>query len=215
MARQLCVLALFFFSDHLAFTGEEICKVTKKLSTKEFVMNFKVMFFGLIIAHLVANPALAQKSEPQKKQTEDIVEIEPIGWYRLMAGSNQDELIDLLSAVGWQGSKLEPAIPEGMYDVFTRSSAPGMVSYLAVPKAGMDMGGALQFSPMADGYNVTPAAIWNRSADDIRDEIMRGMEAAIDSLCEMRAKPKTIRVKASAFGIVEVEATWDASEVCN
>jgi hypothetical protein len=40
------------------------------------------------------------------------------------------------------------------------------------------------------------------------------MQAAIDALCGMRVRPDVIRVQASAFGVVEVEATWSTGEVC-
>jgi len=41
------------------------------------------------------------------------------------------------------------------------------------------------------------------------------MRAAIDALCQMRALPQTIRAQASAFGVVEVEATWQEAKVCD
>lgn len=134
-------------------------------------------------------------------------------WKVLEKELQREDVLNTLSEAGWPTEKVEMQLREDdMYELFSRSAAPGVVSYLAVPKNGM--GAPVEFAPKTGPSTYHQAGMFGPSAEEIREEIISGMQAAVDALCSMKARPNTIRAQASAFGIVEVEATWATAEVC-
>ena len=103
---------------------------------------------------------------------------------------------------------------------FVRNPVPGVNEILIVPAASGSS--ALQLTPFSatmglNGKWQQPLEVgfFDRiSKDQIRQEILDGMQAAVDAICTMRARPSEIKAKASAAGIVEVEVTWISAEVC-
>ena len=137
----------------------------------------------------------------------------PQEWQPVNPAASVDEVVDELSQAGWDAATTRRALSGSVqYDLLSRTPAPGIKSFIAVPRDGS--GAAVEFSPpVADGM-IQPAFFGGMTAEDIRREIIDGMQAAIDDLCAMRARPSTIRVQVSAVGAVEFEGTWNASEVC-
>ena len=136
-------------------------------------------------------------------------------WKVLEKELQREDVLNTLSEAGWPTEKVEMQLKEDdTFELFSRSAAPGVVSYLAVPKNGM--GAPVEFAPNPGSATLHQAGIFGTppSAEQIRTEIVNGMQAAVDALCSMKARPNTIRAQASAFGIVEVEATWATAEVC-
>lgn len=134
-------------------------------------------------------------------------------WKVLEKGLQREDVLNTLAEAGWPTEKVEMQLKEDdMYELFSRSAAPGVVSYLAVPKNGM--GAPVEFAPETGPSTYHQAGMFGPSAEEIREEIISGMQAAVDALCSMKARPSTIRAQASAFGVVEVEATWTTAEVC-
>lgn len=134
-------------------------------------------------------------------------------WKEVMSSAEPGQVIETLEAAGWNNPEVASKFTGLKYDLYSSASAPGQVSYIAVPDGAM--GSPLLFLEGMEKYgNVVPAGLFGRTSEEIQQEIMNGMQAAIDGLCQMRARPDTIRAQASAFGIVEVEATWTSAEVC-
>lgn len=139
-------------------------------------------------------------------------------WQAVDPAASKEVIIDRLDAAGWSAEVVsdELSIAE-TFKLYSRFAAPGVVSYLVVPQN--STGAPIEFSPQVDKFDQTDVqdAFWmsRPTSEQIRQEIIDGMQAAIDALCQMRAKPNSIRAQASAFGVVEVEATWSAAEVCD
>lgn len=138
-------------------------------------------------------------------------------WKEVDADASGSDVSDILEAEGWNSelarAKAGAFSSDGRYSVYTRNAAPGVSDLLVVPK---ENGSAQPVEFKAAGIDLwTQNAAWGfPTAEELRDEIVEGMQAAIDSLCGMRARPTEITGKASAAGIIEVEAKWLASEVC-
>lgn len=132
-------------------------------------------------------------------------------WVAVEKGTDASGVVSLLNEYGWDSEVVSAAVVAGdKYDVFTSVTRPGVKDFLLVPQNAM---GAIEFhggSPVP-GYAATPAS-WSK--EQIREEILMGMQAAIDALCSMKARPTEISAKVSAAGVVEIEAKWTASEVC-
>ncbi|WP_420555756.1 hypothetical protein [Roseovarius sp.] len=127
---------------------------------------------------------------------------------------SESEIVDILSSQGWSADEASASLSGAdEFSLYTRNPAPGVTIYLAVPRDG---GPPIEFAPpFINGEFSQSAMLAYYSAEDIQDKIVEVMQAAIDGLCTMRARPQTIRARASAFGVVEVEATWQAAEVCD
>jgi len=121
------------------------------------------------------------------------------------------EALDLINTYGWDSP--DPSVLEKAQtvDIYIRVRVPGVQELLLVPSEGP----AIEFSAFSGTDNFETVAWGGVSADDIKDKILEGMQAAIDGLCSMRARPNEIRAKANAFGVVEVEAFWDSADVCD
>lgn len=163
-----------------------------------------------------ASTAVAQQIDVETDMTSGMdMSTTGIEWMPVDSDASREAVLDALSGAGWSEMNVADQLSDAVkYDLFSRSAAPGVVSYLAVPQNGFNP--PVEFSPVQPGVEITPA-IFGRSpsANEIREEIIEGMQAAIDALCGMNARPTTIRAQASAFGVVEVEAIWTASEVCD
>ncbi|MFV0361102.1 hypothetical protein [Tropicimonas sp.] len=142
-------------------------------------------------------------------------------WQQVKIDASAHEVSDFLETAGWNegvaAGGYEALSPDSRYSLYTRSIAAGVSDFLVVPEAADNMQ-PLEFKSAASS-GIVQAAWWPGSsrmpsAKDIRDEIIEGMQAAIDSLCGMRARPREIKAKASAAGIVEIEATWMSADVC-
>lgn len=137
----------------------------------------------------------------------------PQEWQSVNPGASVDEVVNELSQAGWDAAATRRALSGSVqYDLLSRTPAPGIKSFIAVPRDGV--GAAVEFSPPVATGLIQPAFFGGMTAEDIRREIIDGMQAAIDDFCAMRARPSTIRVQVSAVGAVEFEGTWNAAEVC-
>lgn len=134
----------------------------------------------------------------------------PEQWELEQDDASRDAVLDTLTDLGWDLEQIEDALSnQDAFELYSRSTTLGTRAYLAVPQNGNTP--PIEFSP----NHGAPVFFGGPSSEEIRQEIIDGMQAAIDALCGMRAKPDTIRAQASAFGVVEVEATWSAAEVCD
>jgi len=139
-------------------------------------------------------------------------------WSILAEGETYESVKNRLEAAGWPREEISARISsDRAYDVFERTVAPGTSAYMLLPDETGDE--LIEFSPYehipASGGSIHPAFFGGISRESIRNEVVRLIEAAIEALCSMRARPNTIRASASALGIVQVEGTWNAAEVCN
>jgi hypothetical protein len=139
-------------------------------------------------------------------------------WSILAEGETYEAVKRRLEEAGWPSDEISARISrDRAYDIFERGVAPGTSAYMLVPDE--REAGLIEFSPyehlFASGSGVHPAFFSGMSRENIRDEVIRGIEAAIEALCTMRVRPNMIRASASAFGIVQVEGTWTSAEVCN
>ncbi len=170
---------------------------------------------------LITGTALAQTSsiKPNFYSSTDVIE----KWNAVKKGTSREEVVDLLSKEGWKLDAIDPALSvAGKYDLYSAVVAPGVKNYLAVPQ-GNDVQ-PVQFQAiyhaLQRGYpgktSVVQAGLFDKlpTKEEIKKAILDGIQASIDAICEMRARPREIRAKANAFDIVEVEATWDSAEVC-
>ncbi|TFH84776.1 hypothetical protein EQG41_20600 [Billgrantia azerbaijanica] len=108
------------------------------------------------------------------------------------------------------------------YDLYLNRSSIGEVEYLAIPEGEssqpiqISSAGAVHYGGMGESASEV-ASSWNpftKSAEEMRAEIISAIESTLDELCGMRARPQQIRALASAAGIIEFEATWSATEIC-
>ncbi len=174
------------------------------------------MIAGSAISLLLSASAAVAQQVDLKTDMASATDMSPAGfeWKPIDNDASSDTVLNALSEAGWPKMNVAGQLIDAeKYDLFSRSARPGVISYLAVPQNSVNP--PVEFSPMQSGAEYTPALFGGGpSASEIREEIIEGMQAAIDALCGMNARPTTIRAQASAFGVVEVEATWTASEVC-
>ncbi|MCA0961975.1 hypothetical protein [Salipiger bermudensis] len=165
-------------------------------------------------------PAFAQDSMTRTDMSNiDMTAVPSIQeWQPVKDTTTREDVIEALGSAGWQSGDIEMQLPNvESYEFYARPLAPGTTSYLAIPNA--DGGQPIEFAPSLAAGSIRQVGwpgswIGGPSQEEIRQEIVNGMEAAIAALCEMQARPNTIRAQASAFGIVEIEATWSSAEVC-
>lgn len=153
-----------------------------------------------------------------------------------------EDVIDLLTASGWNQVAVVIQIqPDLLYDVWRQSITPGRVEFLVIPIGGgtpvgfrspntivhgnaASTGGNQTSIALGRGANsargiptnggeLVEIGLMETTAEAIREELMRQIEAALKTMCEMPARPKTVRAKASTL-ILEVEGTWDTAEAC-
>jgi hypothetical protein len=163
----------------------------------------------------VEKPAKAIQGEMNRSLDALVRKSFPQEWQPINPDASIEEIMKELGEAGWDTTEARRALSGAEeYNLLTRALGPGIKSFLAVPRD--NYSAAIEFSPSVPGGQIFPA-FWNGSpsSDEIRQEIVDGMQAAIDALCGMRARPSSIRAQASAFGVVEVEATWEAAEVCD
>lgn len=139
-------------------------------------------------------------------------------WKSLSSKVAPEEVVNILWNFGWPKELVDEKLRGSKtYDLYKRTVGPGMESYLAIPSD--KIGNPIEFNAQdAQFYNAALSDSLGSllpSADEIRREILKSLEAAITALCDLGAKPSQIRASANAFGIVEVEATWDANEICD
>ena len=139
-------------------------------------------------------------------------------WEAIAKNSAPKEVVMMLGKEGWSKQQVESAI-SGVekYNVYKKVISPGVGTYLAVPTEGKTL--PVQFGEGIPGLSAQIVhAGWlggqTYTAEQIKKEIVAGIQAAIDALCSMRARPTQIRAQASAFGIVEIEGTWQSGDVC-
>jgi hypothetical protein len=58
-------------------------------------------------------------------------------------------------------------------------------------------------------------AFFGMEPNEIRDRIIEGMQMSINAVCLLGAQPETITGRASAAGVVEIEATWRGEDICD
>ena len=167
-------------------------------------------------ATIAENPVILQGN--MKRAFDEVTSAaRPQEWQTINPDASIDEIIRELTNAGWDAAETRMALSASganQYDLRSMTPAPGIKAFLAVPREGS--GAAVEFSPPLAGSVIQPAFFGTGpTAAEIRQEILDGMQAAVDALCGMRARPSSIRAQASAFGVVEVEATWDAAEVCD
>lgn len=164
-------------------------------------------------------PELQNSPEDQEFELDTISSAPSIAtWQEITKDVTGAEVSEILGSAGWGNEIGSNAVaklpPDKSYSVYQRSIAAGVSNYLVIPE---DNG---QLQPIEFSAAVGPLQAHNvkwgaPTAEEIRNEILAGMQAAIDSLCSMRAKPTEITVKASAVGVLELEAKWLTSEVCS
>lgn len=168
-----------------------------------------IKILALSVAVATGSSAVAQEFTNMKSTDVGAEE------WKLEGERTMSEVIEMLSSQGWSSSAVTESLPAtDKFKLYSRTPAPGIKTFLAVPSDGAP---PIEYSPYrpGPGRDFYQAGLFDGpSAEEIREEIISGMQAAIDALCEMRARPQTIRAQASAFGVVEVEATWNAAEVC-
>lgn len=135
-----------------------------------------------------------------------------ITWEALPKNLSTGEIQKIIDESGWNSKILDLPYDRNL-KLYKHNIAPGVNNFLILPENGEPI-------QLSSGFEIKPSQVhqvfWGDriSSDRIRDEIIRGMNAAIDALCGMRSRPSIIRAKASAFGVVEVEATWNSENVC-
>lgn len=138
-------------------------------------------------------------------------------WKQVLSDVQEEEVVNTLEAAGWSSEYWSSRdMTAGSFDVYTKGLTPGISKLLVVPRDG---GVPSEFNPVGDalfrGGEVTAEpAFLGVSAESIEQRVASGMAAALDALCDMPVAPGEIRAQISAY-VIEVEATWDSSEVCN
>lgn len=98
------------------------------------------------------------------------------------------------------------------YSLYSSTTGPGQVGYLILPNGSDAAPVTFMPLPFATNANLIAAGY---SADEIRERIVEGTRQSIASICKIGVQPQTITGKASAGGIVEIEATWLGSAICD
>jgi hypothetical protein len=182
------------------------------------VVRFAIALF------LVANSAFAQDSKLldavegmtgvlREGMSKSGTEIE---WGLSLPNAEAQEIMRALSKSGYivplDAAWLTAA---DQFDLYSNPIAPGEVGYLVVPNA---VGAQpVTYAPLRFTKGVgreSAMLVAGFTADDIADRILDGMQKSIAQICRIGAQPDTITGRASAVGIVEIEATWKGSDVC-
>jgi hypothetical protein len=176
-------------------------------------MQYLVQFFySMLLISFISNGVIAQ-GVPEVAGVGEMTGLssDRSQWVPIQENASYQEIASILAESGWQLPEDAELEAYAGATAFERIAAPGVKELLLVPQEGA----ATEFSPLNNEHAVDLAFWGSRlDSDEIKNEILEGMQAAIDAICEMPARPREIRASASALGIVEVEAFWDASEVC-
>jgi hypothetical protein len=131
-------------------------------------------------------------------------------WQRVDGELTAGEMSELLAAEGWVLPENWPANDSEVL-AYTRQLSPGVTEFFV----DYGQGAPVQFSPelsyvQADQFAAPQSVTRSR----VQQQVIAGIESAIEAICSFSAGPQQVQVTASAFGIVEVQATWDAEDVC-
>lgn len=180
-------------------------------------MNTRLLIALLLIALFPFNVGSAQDNgvfrvEPRFEEGGITFKNAVKSWEIVPGVGNSKEAFSKLEENGWDTKLLDVPVTSQL-ELFKRNVSPGVNKFLISPKDG----NPVELSPVIrEDRNQIHAALWGGqvTSESIKNEIIDGMNAAIDALCSMRARPSMIRAKANAFGVVEVEATWDDEDIC-
>lgn len=138
-------------------------------------------------------------------------------WSIQEPSADQEKVLGILKGSGYMvdpGAEWLSSAKD--FSLYSWAAAPGEVGYLVLPKAtGAE---PVTYAPLKfkidkpDSTNMVAAGY---TADEIASRILDGMRKSIVMVCQIGAQPETITGKASAAGIVEIEATWRGSEICD
>lgn len=178
---------------------------------------------GALLALLLSPLTLHGNAWAQNQETTTLgvpkAQLAPISkeWKPVIKNTPPGRVVQLLSEEGWAGDDVAKSLSgASTFDVYKQIIAPGVDTYLAVPTSGVAH--AIQFGTGITGGQSTEIVkagfLEPPSSEEIRERILSGIQAAIDALCSMPARPAEITAKASAFGVVEISARWDSGEVC-
>lgn len=140
-------------------------------------------------------------------------------WEPVKKDATAEEVKVHLERAGWDtGTVLENLEGGTKFDLYQKAIAPGQIGYMALPKAGKDAEPATFWPTDPSGILLAKAGIAPSSkaysGSEIKAELLRGIQTGIDTFCGMQTKPSTVTMTVSAFGLVEVEATWNTADVC-
>lgn len=182
-------------------------------------MRILVNSIGVLLA------ILSFSSAAQSQNSVNLTAAPPDEWQEL---SDMDFSLmkGLLTAYGFSDLEIARALNDELnYQVFTKSNLAGLPSYLAVPRDGS---APTQFDPPVPatwtginpthygqplGTGPTNANLFQSTATWARTTLIQQLEETLKMLCQMPARPTTIRAKASVPGL-EVEGEWMAEDVC-
>lgn len=162
-----------------------------------------------------------------------------VNWQADATNLSKSDLLEALGELGFtipgeQLAEIEYA------DLFSRVVIPGSKEFLVIPDAGepftlsplSSLNEALSLYRFGENNDVDPVrwsiqpfrvapevtgqeAFFGKSADEIRQDLMDGLMATVQDLCQLPARPQSIEVTASAVGVLEMKAVWVSSEVCD
>lgn len=173
---------------------------------------------------VVAFPGLAQESASSEARSEIMEALEALpnnaasvesiqSWKAVGNALGGQDVKSILTGEGWSEMAVEEAITAQTYDLYVMTVGPGTKAYMVIPQA--EGGVPVQFSGGVPDKALVEALPASRTdPEEIRKQILIQLTAAIEALCAMEARPTTIRAGASAFGVISVEGTWEAEEVC-
>lgn len=200
----------------------KVCFLTR--SASYFVVLSLTSLFGWATANAqeqidpapITQPRIPDLLHPSETQVD--LEIPVVSeWQVVSQDAPGSEVSKILAMAGWNktvaSAELQRLSGADKFSLFVRSVSPGISDFLVVPQD-ENKNQPIEFKSAASSGQFHTAGWTSTSATELRDEILKGMQAAIDSLCAMDARPSEITVKASAAGILEVEAKWLTVEVC-
>lgn len=159
------------------------------------------------------------ESDPFEKNSVSTVSEPASFWAQTFepVGTNLDAagIAELLSGSGWTPSVINQELKDiaGPFSLYSAALAPGRINYYVAPFDTTQP--SLKLLQGGETETVVPIGFFSSdSSDKIKATIIEGMTSAIQGICELPGELIEIKAKASAAGIIEIEATWNAKGMC-
>jgi hypothetical protein len=138
-------------------------------------------------------------------------------WIQQAHSGDKEKVISILEQNGYiVGPDANWLAAADRFTVLSRAAAPGKIVFLVIP----DTADAkpVTYAPLdlgISGFDQYAASTASYTSQGIASKILDATKKSISAVCGIGAEPESVTGTASAAGIIEIEATWSGSSICD
>jgi len=175
-----------------------------------------------------AEMVFAQSGEDISQDTVDIVESvanavlseqRNLRWIQQAYNGDKETVISILERNGYTvDPKANWLGAADRFTVVSNAIAPGEIAFLVIPES--EDAEPVSYAPLSlglgiGGFGQYPPVVASHTSESIANRILDATRKSIAAVCGIGGQPESITGTASAAGIIEIEATWSGSNICD